>query len=490
MHELRKFADAVLGESSPLLLSRVVSALVTVWLPLALVRVLAPDVFGGYKQFFLIAQTALLVGQIGITQSLYYFLPRGGPMVGAYLTHALLALCGLGIAAGVVLYAGAPVLTALLASPVLLEERVPLAVCVCAMLAAAPLEIALVAQQRVKTAGAAYALSDAIRALALLAAAILSDQHLMFWTAAGVAWLRVAALGAFVASGILQIAVPSAAAWKAQMSFALPFAGSGLFMVLQRYFAQYAVSSTFDPAIFAVFTVASFHMFVVDIIVGPVTDVLTVRLSRILGGEASTTKDTRAGAAVDEWDRAVKRTASLLFPFAAASIALGPVLVPALFTTTYAGAVPLFLLVSLQIPLFSAPAESVLWAAGESRFLLRVAFARTPLTIAGVLVGLGLLGLPGAILGSLVSDVCARIVLLLRANAILGVRRKAILDWAALAPVALAATCAAIGSRTATLIPLPGPVQLATGVLAFAAVYLLILTTLEPRLLRIARGIS
>src|SRR5262249_13543584 len=75
---LKKLARAALGQSSPLVLARLASAALTFGLPLALVRLLDPEAFGRYKQFFLAAQTVLLVGQLGLTQSLYYFLPRGG----------------------------------------------------------------------------------------------------------------------------------------------------------------------------------------------------------------------------------------------------------------------------------------------------------------------------------------------------------------------------------------------------------------------------
>ena len=50
------------------MLSRFASAALTFGLPLILVRLLDPHSFGTYKQFFLIAQTLVLVGQLGLTQ--------------------------------------------------------------------------------------------------------------------------------------------------------------------------------------------------------------------------------------------------------------------------------------------------------------------------------------------------------------------------------------------------------------------------------------
>src|SRR5205823_9288521 len=96
--------------------------------------------FGTYKQFFLVSGTLLLVGQLGLTQSLYYFLPRGGAERGAYVTHTLIALALLGALFGAALYACAPWLGARLGSGELADLRAPLAIYSGLMLGAAPLE--------------------------------------------------------------------------------------------------------------------------------------------------------------------------------------------------------------------------------------------------------------------------------------------------------------------------------------------------------------
>ena len=105
------------------MIARLCSAALTFGLPLVLVRLLEPDAFGTYKQFFLVWQTLLLVGQLGLTQSLYYFLPRGGEERGAYLTHTLVALSGLGALFGAALWAFAPWIGARLGSGELAHLR-------------------------------------------------------------------------------------------------------------------------------------------------------------------------------------------------------------------------------------------------------------------------------------------------------------------------------------------------------------------------------
>src|SRR3954462_5860132 len=94
--------------ASPLVAGRVASMALPFALPLALARLLDAAAFGTYKQLFLVAQTVLLTCQFGLTQSLYYFLPREKEGRGAYVGQVLLSLCGIGAAAGFVLHALGP----------------------------------------------------------------------------------------------------------------------------------------------------------------------------------------------------------------------------------------------------------------------------------------------------------------------------------------------------------------------------------------------
>ncbi|TMA43294.1 MAG: hypothetical protein E6J82_07125, partial [Deltaproteobacteria bacterium] len=166
------------GRSGPLVLSRVASAALTFGLPLVLVRVLDPHSFGTYKQFFLVAQTLLLVGQLGLTQSLYYFLPRGAAQRGAYVAQVVALLAGLGALLGIAIWTLSPLLSRWLASPDLVGLRIPLAVYSAAMLAAAPLEATLVCEGHLRKAAFAYTASDVLRAAAIvLAAAVFGESE-------------------------------------------------------------------------------------------------------------------------------------------------------------------------------------------------------------------------------------------------------------------------------------------------------------------------
>jgi O-antigen/teichoic acid export membrane protein len=474
---LRSVAAALLGRASPLVLARLGSAAITFVLPLALARLLTPDQFGTYKQFFLVAQTLLLTAQLGLTQSLYYFLPRGGAERGTFVTQALASLLALGVAVAVGLYAIAPSVARWMGDPSLVIQRAPLAVFAGAMLAAAPLEGALTSESRIGAAALAYVVSDATRAAALGGAALAWGGTAVFWAAAAFALLRVAALAALVAARVLPTARPRLAMLKQQLAFALPFAGAIWLYVGQRYFAQYAVAAHFPPATFALFAVAAFHLPVVDIVFTPISEVMMVQIGAVGAADPA--------AARAHWHDAVRKLATLLFPATFGSWLLGPTLLPLLFTHKYDGAVPLFLLATVEIPLWVLPCDALLRAGGDTRFLFGFNAARVGVTAGCVLGGMHVFGLPGAIAGGIASEAVARVVMLLRGRRFIDGDGDggagALVDAASLGRIAAAAALACAPTAALRWVLPPGVSLVLASVAVYGLAYLALRLSFAPR---------
>jgi O-antigen/teichoic acid export membrane protein len=461
----RTLITKVFGRSGPLVLSRLTSFALGFGLPLVLVRLLEPAQYGAYKQFFLVGQTVLLTGQVGMTQSLFYFVPRGGPGRGVYVAHTFTMLSALGAVLGLVLWLLAPQVGAWLGSPDLGALRLPLAIYAGAMLAAAPLEGALLSDGRVNGAAFAFTCSDVLRTSLMVAAATLLGGHSLFWAAALVASLRVTVLWLLVLRRWVPFARPRREALRAQLAFALPFAGATLLYIGQRYFSQYAVSASFDPATFALFTVAAFHLPVVDIVFTPISEVLMVEL-----GRPGVREDRKV--ALRHWHEAMDRLASILFPAACGAWLLGPITLPLLFTSKYQGAVPLFMLATLEILLAALPVDALLRAAGETRYLFALNFFRLFVTVACVLVGVKLFGLMGALAGGLVSETAARAIMLARGRRFFGGPLRDLFDWTGLGEITAAALVASVPTALLRFTLRPGLPMLGLAVAVYGAVYL------------------
>jgi O-antigen/teichoic acid export membrane protein len=455
----------VLGAGSPLVIGRLVSAALTFGLPLVLARLLTPDEFGTYKQFFLIASTLQLTGQLGLTQSLLYFMPRGGKERGAYISQTFLSLAGLGVVFGIGLWFATPLLGRWLGDGTLASLRTPLVLYGALMLCAAALESAIVSEGRMARAALAYVITDGVRAFALVVGAKYGGPAGLFWAAALTSAARVAALFFIVGTKTVPFAWPRLALFRKQLAYALPFAGYSYLYVGQRYFSQYAVSSSFDTASFALFAVASFHMPMVDIFTTPLSDVMIFQIGKAQHGNV-------ARGAWRAWNDTVQRLSSILFPAAACAWLFGPTVLPMLFTHKYEGSVPLFMLATLEIPLWVLPLDALLRAAGATRFLFVFNGARIAVTAVLVLAGIHFFGLEGAIGGGIASEALARVAMMARGRRFLGVSWAQMLDWAPLLRTGGAAAVACVPAYAVRLAGLHGAVGVVAAGAVYGAVYL------------------
>src|SRR2546428_13916956 len=83
--------SAIFKPAMTLMTGRIVGFAVAFCLPIVLVRVFGPAEFGTYKQLFLIHGTLLGIAQLGMAESLYYFLPNASQNGGRYVLNATLA---------------------------------------------------------------------------------------------------------------------------------------------------------------------------------------------------------------------------------------------------------------------------------------------------------------------------------------------------------------------------------------------------------------
>ena len=98
-------AKGILGQAGPLMLGRGAATVLSFALPLILTRLLPQTEFGTYKQVWLVVTTAYFMLQLGLAQSLYYFLPRKDGQQRAWVTQASFSLLTLGAICAVGLFA-------------------------------------------------------------------------------------------------------------------------------------------------------------------------------------------------------------------------------------------------------------------------------------------------------------------------------------------------------------------------------------------------
>ncbi len=421
----------ILGQAGPLMLGRGGATVLGFALPLILTRLLPQAEFGTYKQVWLVVTTGYFMLQLGLAQSLYYFIPRRDGRARQWLTQATLSLAVTGTLCGFGLYAGRFAIARQFANPALADFGLPMALIAAFVITAAPLEIHLTAEGKVRTAAWCIFLSDAFRVVASVVPLLLGwGLHGFFWAYVVHAAARCAVQQVF----FLRHGRPVVdwKLWKEQLAYALPFGAAILLDIPQKTFHQWAVGWSVDAAAFAIYAQGCFQLPIVNLLYSPISDVLQVRLAEPGAREHR----------LHLFHDANLRLAAVFLPFTAGMAAAASLFVPALFTHTYDASVPIFRVAILMTPFASLPLDGVLRATGETKYLFRVFSWRLLVTVPAVLLGLRLFGTIGAIGGHALAESAMRVVMLDKVRRKLEAGWREVLPWSQLAVIAAASLLA------------------------------------------------
>ena len=392
---------------------------------IVLARLFDPAVFGTYKQFFLLYATLYGVLQLGMAESLYYFVPKQSGHTGRYVCNAMVTLAGVGLACTAVLYVARTAIAGWL-SPDLAQHVIALGLFLTFTLTSTVLEIVMVSRHKHMTAAVTYALSDFVRTLLFIAPALVfSSLEAVFIGATVFAGLRLFATVLTLWREFGRDLRIDLALWRQQLAYALPFAMAvGIEVVLINYH-QYVVASRFNAATFAIYAVGCLQLPLYDLIVTSTVNVLMVRMA----------DSPRGPAARVLWHDTVARLAFLIFPLAVLLMAGAHYLIVGLFTATYAASVPIFRIwVLTMLPAVMA-VDAVLRVYAQTRFLLIMNLVRFA-CVAG-LIGwfVSGFGLGGAVLVTLVAMTVTKTLGAFRVAWLMQVGLRDALPWRRLAGI-------------------------------------------------------
>ena len=245
-----------------------------------LTRLLTLEELGSYRTFFLLCATFFGLAQLGMAESLYYFVPRTPNQAGRYGANAALTLIVLRSCLPGAALAGAD------------ADRRPLRQSRAAALPAAARRVphADAGDDGVRDSdGVAQAAPErrvdlralrrhAHRVLRRPGAALRQPRcglHRRRW--------RLPRLRLVVMLLILRRAFgdlrPDLGLWRTQLAYALPFALAVSVEVILVTYHQYVVGGTFDRATFAIYSTACMAIPLVDLIMTSTTSVMMVKMA-------------------------------------------------------------------------------------------------------------------------------------------------------------------------------------------------------------------
>ena len=406
--------------------------------PLILVRIFDLETFGTYKQWFLLYFTLLIITQIGMSESLLYFLPRAGGEAGRYVMNSLLFLSVVGVAAAGVLVWNSAAIAAWMSNPSLATLIPLLGLYLLLMQASIGLETVMTARGSYRSAAIAYAVTDITRAVFLIAPVLVtSSLKALLSGAVAFAALRLAFTVRYFWRTFGSGLRPDAACFTRQLVYALPFALSVVASVAQENLHQYAVSGLFDTATFAIYSVGCLQIPVVDLVATTVCNVMMVGMTNAI-------HEGRDADVIELWHQTVRKLALLFVPLTALLLIIARDLIVMLFTDAYVESIPVFLVGVTAILFAAVPIDGLLRVYAKTRSLLVMNLVRLALIVALIHWSITSFGLPGAIAVTVLALAVGKAIGLFTAASLWGVSIGRLLPWRQLVLISVVSLCAAL----------------------------------------------
>jgi O-antigen/teichoic acid export membrane protein len=468
-----------LKPSMQLIVGRTAAYAVTFCVPLVLVRVFDPAQFGQYKGLFLLFSTVYAIAQVGMAESLFYFVPQYPEQAGRLVTNSLLALAGSGLVSALVLGALRGPASRWLDNPGLAPIVPVLGLYLALALLSAPLEILLIGRGRTAIAAVVYGASELVKAASLVVPSLLfHDVRWLVGGAIGFALVRLVACVTLLRREFGGIPRPSAALFRLQLAYVAPFALYALFDVVKANWHQYAVAAHVDAATFALYTVGCIQIPVVDFVAGPVGNVMMV-------GMRSSLREGDRDGALGLWHSANVRIAVVVVPLVTFLLLTAREWIVLLFTERYLGSVPVFLVWVPMLLFAILQTDGVLRVFAATRTLLALLLVQIALIALATGPALQTYSLVGAAVVTVTAIGAGRLAALVRIRFLLGIPWRRLLPWSRLLGIAASAAAAALVTHELwphlpQLLALRLVLAGAVFFLLYAAVQLLLLCAARP----------
>lgn len=456
--------DHITGPAFLLVAGRTVGLIVTFAIGPLLARLLTLEELGTYRTFFLLYATCFGLAQLGLAESLYYFVPRQPHRAGRYGANAALTLTLSGFLCLGLLWLARARIADHFSNPDLPRYLLLLGAFLTLMLVTTVFEILMVSRKRHLNAALTYALSDVTRtAFFVVPALLFVSLDAVLAGAVAFAAVRLVVMLLVLRRSLGDVR-PDLALWRTQLAYALPFALAVSVEVILVTYHQYVVGGSFDRSTFAVYSTACMAIPLVDLIMTSTTSVMMVKMAE---------DGADRHLALSLFQETVGRLAFLLMPVGVGLSVLAHPFIVALFTDKFLAGVPIFSVWALTVLPAIIAVDAVLRAYAQTRWLLAMNLVRLGFVMALIGWFLGAFGLVGAVLVTLLASVVAKAFALMRVSTLLQVDVADVLPWAALVRLALRAVAAAVPAwATATAFASVPALAFASGASVYGLTYL------------------
>ena len=461
-----------------LLFAKSLAFIVSLALPLLLVRRLSQAEFGSYKQAFLVIGTAIAILPFGFATSTFYFLPRENSQraKNQLVFNVVLFNLIVGLIAFLVLWTGSDLFGRLFHDSNLIGLETLTGSVILFWLFSSFLETIAVANQEPKFSTIFIVGAQLSKAVLLLSAAVFFGTvrsliaaaliHGVIQTIVMVGYLHTRFRGFWLSFNWPML--------RTQLSYALPYSLTALLYTAQTDLHNYFVSSQFDAATFATYSIGCLQLPFLGILTESLASVMIPRLSVLQ-------KENNRREIVRLMTQVMRKLAYVHFPIYAFLMVSGKEFIRWLFTDAYVQSWPIFAVNLTLIPFYVITLDPIVRAYAEQRyFLLKLRLLLFAVLVVGLWFAVGTFGLLGAIVVVVSVSLFEHLVVTYRSARIIGVERsdlRLLIDVGKLGLASIVGAAGALATRAFVLDLKPFYVLVFTGIvflILYAAVLLLL----------------
>lgn len=267
-------------------------------------------------------------------------------------------------------------------------------------------------------------------------------------------------------------AAPFPGGARAQLAYALPLAATRFAGLINQKLDKVVVGLFFSAGLFAEFSIGSQELPLVGIL--PYTVASTMLPQLVERYHAGARGPEGARSAIELWHAGIRKTSLVMLPIAAFQLIEAESLMRVLYGDAYAAAAVPFRIYGALLPLRVTAFGIMLMAFGLTQAVLRIQIAGVIFNVAASFALLPTIGMVGAPLAAVLTQVVIIALIVWRIEAVARVGLRGMFPWAHYGRTALAAVLAG-APLVAALVALPRlhpGVHLGAGAAVYLALYL------------------
>lgn len=392
-------------QSAWLLTAKVIGFAFSFMLPLVIVRYLAQEQVGHYREAFQVITNAVIILPLGFSMSAYYFLGRETERRGAAILNILLFNCVVGGLVCLGLFIWPQLLGSVFQTDEMTRLAPKIGVVIWIWIFSTFLETVAIANQETRIATGFIVLAQFSKTVLMVAAVfVFSTVEAFIWAAMVQGVIQTAVLLWYLKSRFPRFWTKFDLRffWE-QMAYAVPFGLTGILWIAQTDIHNYFVGYKFLPSDFAVYAYGCFELPLISMLAESVNAVLIPRMNtlQVRGDREEMIRLTA---------RAMQKLAFVYFPIYIFLLITSRTFITTLFTEQYSQSASIFVVNITLLPFAILTTDPIIRSYKElgRLFLLTRVFVLTCL-VGMLYLGLNSFGLRGMIItavGAVIMERC------------------------------------------------------------------------------------